>query len=210
MKLWKLECVLVIAAIFLCVRWLTNSEENLEPFLVLISFIVLLVGVWRRKSSSLENKESIEGTELSSNFSARSEKYSVEVESSNLSKINDVFEDVVAGLNVGKYTKLQVDNFVERNSGKKIELRIRVSNIEPMFKSIDSKLILIFTVPQPLHSSSLPNFYSAIFDRKYEKDLSALSAGDIATISGELGFSNLVGDYSVSIENAQLISFKKA
>ncbi|HCE2133866.1 hypothetical protein CGI80_25260 [Vibrio parahaemolyticus] len=210
MKVWKLECILAIIAVLLCVLWLSNPEANLEPLLVLISFVLVLVEIWRRVSSGREKEANVEEKILPISLPDSAIKEETEINSNSMTVANGVFDEIVAGLNVEKYTKLQIEQFAKRNSGKKIEIKVRVSNIESMFKRVDSELILIFTVPQILDSFSMPRFYSATFDRKFEKDLSALATGDIATISGELSFSDLIGDYKVSIKNAQLISFTKS
>ncbi|EMK3321443.1 hypothetical protein V8049_004419, partial [Vibrio vulnificus] len=129
MKVWKLECILAIIAVLLCVLWLSNPEANLEPWLVLISFVLVLVDIWRRVSSGQEKEANVEEKKLPISSPDSAIKEGTEINSNSMTVVNGVFDEIVAGLNVEKYTKLQIEQFAKRNSGKKIDIKVRVSNI---------------------------------------------------------------------------------
>ena len=205
----------------LCILWFNNPEGNFEPILVLIGFILTFVDIKRRELSSQKltaeaDEKPIVHAPVEAVIKEKSEPIENQfptknevVESSQEDSFNLLFEDIVSALNNKEYTKLQIDQFAKRNIGRKINLNVKVECVEPIFKRDDSELILTFTHEKASGTSSIPKFFTATFERKHEKDLAALSSGYNATISGELGFSNLFGDYKVSIKNAELISFKK-
>ncbi|MBZ2164327.1 hypothetical protein [Alteromonas stellipolaris] len=220
-KLLVAEIILAIIAVILCFLWFNNPEGNFEPILVFIGFILTFVDIKRRELSSqklaaVADEKPIVHAPVEPVVKEKSEQIEKQfpikndvVESNQEGDFNLLFEDIVSALSTKEYTKLQIEQFAKRNTGRKINLNVKVESVEPMFKRDNSELILTFTHEKASGTSSMPTFFTATFERKHEKDLAALSSGYNATISGELSFSNLIGDYKASIKNAELISFKK-
>ncbi|KZN70319.1 hypothetical protein N478_00015 [Pseudoalteromonas luteoviolacea S4060-1] len=202
-KVKRFEVFLVLLAILLAVLWFLNPEGNYEPILVLIGLIITFFEVLRRRATS-RGEIAVQGLAHEAQENNNLDNALNPIQSSGIS-----IEDILAGIDPQNYTGIQITQFVKRNSGIEVVWQVKVHNIKPAFEhDPESDLYLVFS-PESQEGESFPEVIVAVFNRCFEGDLAAISSGDKAIIKGRVSFSELAGEYSLTLKDSELVRFSK-